>query len=580
MLSHLYFPRDGSFSEYVHDILAEDVIAVDSETTGLDPHVEKIRLVQIAVFNRPVYVLDLFHCSDEDMAGLKIILASPSQKVFQNAKFDLSFFEVAGFDVGGDIFDTMLAAMLLKTPEGPHRLGLGYITEYFLGEKLSKEYQTSDFRAELSKEQIEYAARDAYILLRLRSVMIPALDKNKLTTAADIEFSCTRAVSEIETTGILLDLEKWEALTEDIRGKYSKAEKKLFDYSGGPVIQPDFFGSETQVGLNLNSNKHILELLRENGIDVGDTSRQALAPYKTEPIVKDLHEYRKFSKMLSSFLDPMPTYINPVTGRIHASYNQIGAFSGRMSCYGPNMQQIPRSSEFRACFIPAKANQMVIADYSQIELRVAAQISGDERMIEAYRDNGDLHKLTASLITGIPVEKITKSQRQAAKAVNFGLIYAMGSRGLMAYSRDTYNVEMSFEEAEDFRARFFDAYSGIKKWHEEIRKNPPSISRSLGGRIYYHNDDTGVAALYNIPVQGSAADIIKKALGMLVFSLKGTGARIIAAVHDEIILESPVDNALRAAGILRETMVEAGREFLPDVPLSADAHVASSWAEK
>lgn len=580
MLPHLYFPRDGSLSQHVEDIVQEDVIAVDSETTGLDPHTQKLRLVQIAVFNKPVYILDLFHCSNEDIKGLKRILASPSQKIFQNAKFDLSFLNMAGIDVGGEIFDTMLAAMLLKTPGGPHRVGLGFLSEYFLGEKLPKEYQTSDFSGELSQEQIEYAAQDARILLRLRSVMIPALEKNKLTTVANIEFSCTRAISEIETTGITLHLKKWKSLTEKTNQTYVEAEEKLFNYSGRPMIQADFFGNETQVGLNLNSNKQVLQLLRENGIDVNDTSKQALAPYKAQPIVKDLHNYRKLSKMLTSFLEPMPDYINPKTGRIHASYNQIGAFSGRMSCNSPNMQQIPRGKDFRACFVPAEGYQMVIADYSQIELRVAAQISGDQRMIEAYKNNGDLHKLTASLVTGIPLEKITKTERQAAKAVNFGLIYAMGPQGLMAYSRDTYNVDMSLEEAEDFRSRFFNAYKGIKKWHEDIRKKPPSASRSLAGRIYYYKEDAGIASLYNIPVQGSAADIIKKALGLLVHRLKGTGVKIIAVVHDEIVLEAPVDQALRAAGILRETMVEAGKEFMPDVPLAADARVASSWAEK
>jgi DNA polymerase-1 len=474
----------------------------------------------------------------------------------------------------------MLAAMLLRTPAGPYRLGLDSITEFFLGEKLSKEQQTGDFGKELSIEQIRYAARDAEVLLRLRGVMIPALTKNSLETAAEIEFSCTRAVSEIETEGMLLDTEKWMDLTGKTRRELGEAEERLYRYTNKPVVQPDFFGSETQTGINFNSNKQVLEMLIKHGIEAEDTSRQALAPYKDEPIVQDLKEYRRLSKLLNGFLEPMPGYIHPETGRIHADYNQIGAYSGRMSCQSPNMQQIPRSAEFRDCFIPAPGKQLIIADYSQIELRVAAQISGDERMMEAYMKNGDLHKLTASLITGVPVENITKKQRQAAKAVNFGLIYAMGSRGLMAYARDTYDVGMTLEEAENFKTRFFEAYGGIRRWHEEIKKNPPSVSRSLGRRIYYHGEDTGLAALYNIPVQGSAADIIKKALGMLVYTLKGTGSRIIAVVHDEILLETPVENALKAAGILRETMIEAGSGFMPDVPLAADAHVASSWAEK
>ncbi|MFO7612455.1 MAG: DNA polymerase, partial [Clostridia bacterium] len=174
----------------------------------------------------------------------------------------------------------------------------------------------------------------------------------------------------------------------------------------------------------------------------------------------------------------------------------------------------------------------------------------------------------------------TKKQRQAAKAVNFGLIFAMGARGLQAYAQDTYDVEMSLEEAEEFRDRFFRAYKGINDWHNSIKKNPPRVSRSLAGRRYFHREDEGLAGLYNTPVQGSAADIIKNALGMLAGTLKGTGARIIAVVHDEILLESPAENALKVAGILKETMEHADGGFMPDVPLAAEAQVASSWAEK
>lgn len=244
------------------------------------------------------------------------------------------------------------------------------------------------------------------------------------------------------------------------------------------------------------------------------------------------------------------------------------------------MQQIPRNHDFRGCFVPAPGNSMIIADYSQIELRVAAQIARDSRMIEAYRTGGDLHRLTASLVTGSPIEKITKEQRQAAKAVNFGLIFAMGARGLQAYSQDVYNVDMSLEEAEDFRERYFKAYKGIRKWHDSIKNNPPRVSRSLTGRRYFHREDAGLAGLYNTPVQGSAADIIKNALGLLEKALKGTKASIIAVVHDEILLESPSEFALKAAAILKQTMEEAGKPYMPDVPLVAEAEIASSWADK
>jgi DNA polymerase-1 len=284
--------------------------------------------------------------------------------------------------------------------------------------------------------------------------------------------------------------------------------------------------------------------------------------------------------MLGGFLDPLPEHINTRTGRIHAHYSQIGAYSGRMSCTGPNMQQIPRDAEIRKCFVPDEGNKFILADYSQVELRVAAQLTGDERMIDAYRKGGDLHKLTASLITGTPLEEVTRSQRQAAKAVNFGLIFAMGARGLKSYSEDVYGVEMSLDEAEAFRSRYFEAYRGIREWHDSIKAKPPRVSRSLTGRRYFHKEDAGIAGLFNTPVQGTAADIVKNALGKLVVSLKGTKSRIVAVVHDEILLEAPMDTAEETAYILKKTMESAGDGFMTEVPLLADAHLASSWAEK
>ena len=580
MKSYTFLPADGRLADHKEYLLKAIVIGVDTETTGLDPHTERLRLVQLAVHEKPVVVLDVFRADDEDMQVLAEILSNSSVKIFQNAKFDINFLRASGFTVGGPIFDTMIAAHLLRTSRGPKRLGLGSLVEFFLGTELPKEEQKSDFSGDLRDEQIEYAAKDAAVLLELRSVMNPALKSNSLVEIAKIEFECTRAVAEIEYSGILLALDPWAKLTKKTEKEYSESEKKLLDYAEKPVIQPDFFGTATVMGVNLNSNKQVLELLNDNGVSVEDTSKRSLSPYKDEPIVISLHEFRKAAKMLSGFLEPMPSFINPKSGRIHAHYGQIGAYSGRMSCGNPNMQQIPRNHEFRSCFVPSPGNSMIIADYSQIELRVAAQIAHDERMIEAYKNGGDLHRLTASLVTGTPIEEITKDQRQAAKAVNFGLIFAMGARGLQAYSQDIYNVEMTLEEAEDFRERYFKAYEGIRNWHDGIKRNPPRVSRSLTGRRYFHREDAGLAGLYNTPVQGSAADIIKNALGMLVKTLEGTNAKIIGVVHDEILLEAPSENALKAAAILKQTMEEAGKAYMPDVPLVADAQIAASWAEK
>ena len=580
MQSYMFLPIDGRPADLLANLSEAKVLAIDTETTGLDPLNDRLRLIQIASFGNPVYVIDYWKCTENDKKILYDLFSSNSVKVFQNAKFDINFLKSEGFVINGQVFDTMLAARLLRTPQGPPGYSLAAISEFFLGENLPKEEQTSDFSGELRTEQIEYAARDASILLELRSVMAPALKANELVEIAAIEFNCTKAIADIEYNGISIDHEKWDILTRKTRENLLDSERKLLSFAGNTVIQPDFFGNETNISINLNSNQDILDLLSKNGVKVPDTSKYSLSPYKSHPVVESLYEYRKSAKLLSGFLEPLPGFINSKTGRIHAHYGQIGAYSGRMSCTSPNMQQIPRDQEIRSCFIPAKGNKFIIADYSQIELRVAAQIAGDERMIEAYKKGGDLHRLTASLITGTPIEKVTSEQRQAAKAVNFGLIFAMGARGLQAYAGDTYGVEMSLEEAESFRERFFNAYKGIRQWHDSIKARPPRVSRSLTGRRYFFGEDTGIAALYNTPVQGTAADIVKRALGMLMDTLKGTGAGIVAVVHDEILLEVPESEAEETALLLKNTMEAAGDGFMTDVPLVAEAHLASSWAEK
>jgi len=580
MNSYKYLPDDGNALELINVLAGEKVLAIDTETTGLDPLNDRLRLIQIASFNTPVLVIDYWKCEPGVKEALRTLLSNDAVKVFQNAKFDINFLKSEKIVLGGPIFDTMIAGRLLWSPSGPPGFSLAALSEFFLGETLPKEEQTSDFSGDLRKEQLEYAARDASVLLELRSIMAPALKANGLVDIAKIEFNCTRAVADIEYRGIAIDRNNWEKLTEVTRAAHENAEKDLLSYAGNTVVQPDFFGNTTTVGINLNSNQQVLELLAKNGVNVPDTSKYSLSQYKEKPVVKSLHEYRKASKMLSGFLDPLPTFINSKTGRIHAHYSQIGAYSGRMSCTGPNMQQIPRDNEFRKCFIPAPGKKFILADYSQIELRVAAQISHDERMIEAYRHGGDLHRLTASLITGTPLNQITKQQRQAAKAVNFGLIFAMGARGLQSYAGDTYGVEMTLDEAEAFRDRYFLAYKGIKKWHDSIKAKPPRVSRSLTGRRYFHREDTGLAALYNTPVQGTAADIVKNALGKLMDTLSDIDAGIVAVVHDEILIEAAEKDAEEAAVILKNTMESAGEQFMVDVPLVADAHLASSWAEK
>jgi DNA polymerase I-like protein with 3'-5' exonuclease and polymerase domains len=322
-------------------------------------------------------------------------------------------------------------------------------------------------------------------------------------------------------------------------------------------------------------------VLNAKGIDIPNTNRQTLASLSDQyPILKKVTDYRKVAKLVQGFILPLPQFINPKTGRIHSEYNQLGAATGRFSCHNPNLQQIPRDKRFRECIVASPGHKLIIADYSQIELRVAAEITGDERMVQAFQKGIDLHKLTAAVITGKRIDEVNAQERQSAKAVNFGLIFGMGADGLLNYARDTYGVSMSLDQARGFRTRFFDYYRGIGAWHERVQRSRALETRTIGKRRRVWNKQAPLTELLNTPVQGTAADIIKKALILIHNRLPGTGSRLFSCVHDEIILEAPKGNADHVSNILRDLMIEAGAYYLKTVPVEVDIHLDENWAEK
>lgn len=556
------------------------ILAIDTETTGLDPHRDRLRLIQIAAFGLPILLFDCFSFLPDGIFCLKDILNSPSVKVFHNAKFDLQFLMGIGIECF-PVFDTMLAAQLLRPCGGPQKASLAAVASHYLTIDLDKTEQTGTWDSiGLTESQLAYAALDAKILLKLYRVIEPLLGIHGLSQIAAIEFACACAMAQTEYHGIHLDLEKWETLRRKTEAMFDEAKKTLYTYSGTPSYQLTLWGGEEALDVNFESNPYVLKLLNRYGISVTSTSRRSLAPYHDQPLVRALTEYRKHSKSLSSFLHPIPDLIHSETGRLHPKYMQIGAWSGRMSCYSPNIQQIPRESDFRSCFTAPSGRKLVLADYSQIELRVAAQISGDSRMKSACQKGEDLHALTASLISGIPVSQVTKFQRQAAKAVNFGLIFGMGAEGLKQYAGQSYGVDMTLEEAERFRSAFFQNYHGINWWHHDLRESHPTEGRTLTGRKFLFPPNTGLADLANTPVQGTAADILKSALGLLAFRIRESDKKIVAIVHDEILMEVPEEEADDTAALLKSTMEEAARAILPDIPCIADAKTADSWAGK
>lgn len=547
--------------EFAESIKEEGVLAVHLTTTGRDPYVDKITMLQLAADGLDMTCVHQGELKPSEAVVLRELFVKSRMLVFHKAQEALPFL-LASDLIPASVFDISLAVQILHFSVNPDDFDLSVLACRYLG----KEWSGSE----------EGTARQ---LLQLCSALISQLRENGLMDIAEIEFSCVKATAQMEYQGIYLDIEKWNRLYEKMQMELNTAKEKLYEFSGRPIAQLTLWGGEENLNINFSSNTYMLSLLQKNGIQVKSTGKRELYPYRDHPLVQALIEYRKCSKLISSFLQPMKGMLHPVTGRLHPHYGQLTTYSGRMSCWNPNIQQIPRERAFRECFNAPPGRLLLIADYSQIELRVAAQISRDRRMLAAYQQGEDLHALTASILTGKLPGLVTKEERQAAKPVNFGLIFGMGPRGLQESARLTYGVEMTMEQAGDFSRRFFAAYDGIEQWHSWMKNHPEKEGRTLTGRRFYYSAAAPLPEVSNFPVQGTAADIIKQALGLLAERLDQE-VWIVAVIHDEILLECPAERAESAAIMLKAAMEEAANKILPLVPASVDVKIAGSWAGK
>ena len=451
-----------------------------------------------------------------------------------------------------------------------HRLQ-DVVWRYLDGTTIGKEEQTSDWTVEkLTESQLGYAGRDVHILLDLQEVLSRKLQQQNLTRVAEIEFNCLPATMMMELAGMKVDLQKLET-TRRFMERMCEEASSAFSAVFGQV--------------NLNSPLQVKQALQAKGVKCDSTGQEVLKPLAGKyPQIASLLSYRKYAAMLKK-LDKLKN-VHPVTGRIHPQFDPLNAYTGRFSCSKPNLQNIPRDENvgvdesIRACFVPQEGFQFVLADYSQAELRIAAEISQDRLMIEVFKSGQDLHQLTASRVLEKPVDQITSSERQCAKALNFGLIYGMGSSGLAAYASSQFGVPMTETEADRYREKFFDTYRGIRAWHDKEKLNPHREElRTRSGRLI-HFAGKGFTQRLNTPIQSLAADLIKVALAILVRKLEQREARIICMVHDEIIVESEKSITGEIEAIVKAAMLQAGEELLTHVPLEVDISVADSWAGK
>jgi DNA polymerase I-like protein with 3'-5' exonuclease and polymerase domains len=405
------------------------------------------------------------------------------------------------------------------------------------------------------------------IMLKLKHIIESKLNEKGLHDTSRLEFDCISSVVELEASGIQFDIKKYSSLIGDIESKVSSLEKQIAGLLGRVNIAAD--GEVIEV---LKSYKGLEEIKT-----IGDLT---LLPQDEYPVVKVYLQYMNLKHLLQKYNLDFLKNISKNDGRVYASYSQVGSSTGRIYCANPNLQQIPRMGEFRECFIPREGCKLIRADYSQIELRIAAEISEDAVMIDAFKRGQDIHRFTASVIKNKVYDEVTDEERQAAKPINFGLIYGMGERGLIEYAWNAFGVRLSLEEAVKFNNLFFKKFTGIARWQVSIYRHSHNESRTIGGRLRVWEKIPSITELYNTPVQGTGADILKRALSKLYDRLKGLNTSIVLIVHDEILLEAPGTIAQGVKDILLQCMVEAGKEYLRKVPVKVEAVIGNSWADR
>ncbi len=594
-LNYKVIKTEQDLRQAVFTLSAQNAIGLDTETTDLDPYTSRLRLIQLAAAN-VVYIIDVDAFAggrngdlknDPALGSLRQLLAAPRPiKIAHNAKFDAKFLKhTLGAELGG-LFDTLLASQLVGAGDIEERHGLDVVASRYLGESVDKTERLSNWNFELSEAQLEYAARDAAVLLPLRETLIERLKADSLIDCAELEFECVMPVVDIELAGFYMHKDRWLEQLAIVEKRRAELAEELQQLLAEESLQGSLFGGPQREDINLDSHQQLTQALGRLGIPVPDSTRNwKLQPLAAQyPVVGTLLEYRTVQKALTSYGENMIALINPTTGRLHADFRQIGAPTGRFSCTNPNIQQVPHALEYRRCFSGHPVGRrLVIADYSQIELRILAEFSGDRGFIDAFNSGADLHRVTASQVFNITLDQVTKDQRDFAKRLNFGVVYGIGAQ------RFSIMTGLGVPEAENVLRKYFATYRGLDNYLRDAASRAVSErqARTASGRLvrfrYDENDRQQISMTQrngkNTPIQGTSADILKRALRLLSNELKGSSAKIVNIIHDEIVVEADADEAQETAQKVERAMIAAGEEYLQTVPVKVETEIADEWVK-
>jgi DNA polymerase-1 len=584
-------------SSLVKELATASMIALDTETTSTDPMMADLVGISLSYKVGQGYYIPVGHTTNEAQLPLSQVIAALTPaltdpnipKAGHNLKYDVIVLQQNGLTVTPKSFDTMLAAWLIDPAS--HNLGLKDMTGTYLNISMTHiEELIGSGKNQITMNLVPiakaapYAAADAEVTLQLVPLLAEKMKTHNCVKIFDeIEMPLLPVLVQMERTGISLDRAFFEKFSREMGTRLHELEDQVYQAVGYPF--------------NLNSTQQLSKVLFDTLKLTSPGKKTSSGHYSTSaavldelsgqhPVVDMLLEYRELAKLKSTYLDSLPLQINPRTGRVHTSYSQTGSVTGRLASLNPNLQNIPTRTEIgrqvRLGFVAAPGHVLLSVDYSQVELRIVAHMSGDKGMLDAFRAGQDIHAATAAAIYRIPLDQVSKDQRRHAKAINFGLIYGMSAFGL---SRST---DLTLGEAENFVKEYFELFPGVKTYLDNIRilaARQGYVETMLGRRRYFPNlsNPTNVVMrnreereAINAPIQGTAADIMKLAMIHLQPALDAADlkARMLLQVHDELVLEVTNEELKATAKVVKQVMTNA---VTLTIPLLTEARSGVNW---
>lgn len=570
-------------------------IAVDTETTSINPLEARLVGISFSFEEGKAFYVPVGHddgnnlAMDDALDKFSKLFKSKIKIVGQNIKYDRQVFKNHGVDLDNINFDTMIAAYLIDPGRRSYKLD-SLVLDRFNYNMMHIQELIGSGKNQIGFNQVEtakaafYSAEDADFTLRLKNVLHPEIEKLKLKELFyDIEMPLVGVLGDMEARGVRIDAEFLKELSKQYGKKLDNIEKKIY--------------REVDQEFNLNSPKQLGEILFDK-LGLKSTRKTAKGGARStsvdvleklaeiHPVPRMVLEYRQFAKLKSTYIDALPEIVNRTTGRVHTSFNQTVAATGRLSSTDPNLQNIPvrteEGREIRKAFIPADTKCRILsADYSQIELRIMAHIADDATMIESFKRDEDIHRRTAAEVYGVDIKDVTDSQRRAAKTANFAIIYGVSAYGLSQQS------ELSVAESKEFIDIYFERYPGIKKYMDDMismAREKGYVSTMFGRRRYLPdiNAKSNQARQFaeriaiNTPIQGSAADMIKIAMINIAGDMRKMKSDMILQVHDELVFDAHKDEMDRLKKIVKSRMEGAVKL---KAPVKVDMGVGDNWLE-